>query len=265
MTATVIPLRPAIARATTQPFDPVSLVFGPGGLLARQGRELRDGQRTLAQAIHETITDGGALLAEGPCGTGKSLAYLVPAIHSAVTRGGKVVVATANIALQEQLVTKDLPYLQGLLPWPFTFALLKGRNNYVCLDRLALCGCRPPDLTQLVEIGPGDGGGAPHMRQDPIFRRDMARVGENFRLRRKPFRPRPMGLERIGIEERRHIAGRTGIGVVAPGATDSVLSLKDHNGADSGFLEGDRHPQPTESGADDGHVNLLHVSPPFWP
>lgn len=155
MSAVVIPIRPGAVRAVVPPVDPVASVFGPGGLLARQGKELRDGQRTLAQAIHETITDGGALLAEGPCGTGKSLAYLVPAIHSAVTRGGKVVVATANIALQEQLVQKDLPYLQGLLPTGFTFALQKGLSNYLCLYQQNNCDGYPEtaeDVSQLRAI-----------------------------------------------------------------------------------------------------------------
>ena len=70
------------------------------------------------------------------CGTGKSVAYAVPPFTRAHEKK-RVVIATANIALQEQLVRKDLPMLASVLPWPFTFALLKGRNNYVCLDRMA--------------------------------------------------------------------------------------------------------------------------------
>lgn len=69
--------------------------------------------------------------------TGKSVAYAVPAIHHAHHEKKRVVIATANIALQEQLVRKDLPMLASVLPWPFTFALLKGRNNYACLARMA--------------------------------------------------------------------------------------------------------------------------------
>ena len=63
------------------------------------------------------------------------VAYAVPAVYRAHHDKKRVVIATANIALQEQLVRKDLPMLASVLPWPFTFALLKGRNNYVCLDR----------------------------------------------------------------------------------------------------------------------------------
>jgi len=64
--------------------------------------------------------------------TGKSLAYAVPATYHAWQTGRPVVIVTANIALQEQLVAKDLPLVQGMVPWPFTFALMKGRNHYLC-------------------------------------------------------------------------------------------------------------------------------------
>ena len=76
------------------------------------------------------------MLAEAPTGVGKSLGYSVPATHYAVYSRTRVVIATANIALQEQLVEKDLPLLAKILPWHFRFSLLKGRSNYVCLDRL---------------------------------------------------------------------------------------------------------------------------------
>lgn len=71
--------------------------------------------------------------------TGKSVAYSVPAIYHATHDNAEkkaVIIVTANIALQEQLVRKDLPLLAEILPWPFTYALLKGKNNYLCLDRL---------------------------------------------------------------------------------------------------------------------------------
>ncbi|MBI3184688.1 MAG: helicase [Myxococcales bacterium] len=112
-------------------------VFGEGGAFARAfpGYERREPQVRLAMAVDAAIANGGHLLAEGPCGTGKAFAYSVPAAYHARHSGRRVVIATANIALQEQLVVKDLPALQRALPWPFTFALLKGRNNYACWDR----------------------------------------------------------------------------------------------------------------------------------
>ena len=113
-------------------------VFGPGGLLARrfEGYMPRPGQIELAQAVDVALEDGEHLMAEAPTGTGKSIGYGVPASYHAARKGRRVVIATANIALQEQLVGKDLPLLAGLLPWRFEFALLKGKNNYLCHDRL---------------------------------------------------------------------------------------------------------------------------------
>lgn len=83
------------------------------------------------------MRDGRHALGEGPCGTGKSLAHAVPAVWHAHHHQKRVVIVTANIALQEQLVEKDLPLLKEVLPWPFTFALLKGRGQFLCLDRMA--------------------------------------------------------------------------------------------------------------------------------
>ena len=113
-------------------------VFGVGGLLARRfrGYAPRAGQLQLAHAVDRAFTDDRHLLGEAPCGTGKSVAYAVPAIWHAVHRERKVVIATANIALQDQLVRKDLPLLREILPWPFRFAVLKGRQNYLCRARL---------------------------------------------------------------------------------------------------------------------------------
>ncbi len=115
-------------------------VFGNGGLLETQGLQRRESQVRLARGVAKAIAaaeDGkqAVVMGEGPCGTGKSLAYLVPAIETAERTGGKVIVATANIALQEQLVDKDLPWLQKVLGWPFKFVLVKGKSNYLCLDR----------------------------------------------------------------------------------------------------------------------------------
>lgn len=119
--------------------DYLSEVFGDGGLFASRfpGYEMREGQVALARMVDEAMRGGRHALGEGPCGTGKSVAYSVPAVYRAHHDKKRVVIATANIALQEQLVRKDLPMLASVLPWPFTFALLKGRNNYLCLDRAA--------------------------------------------------------------------------------------------------------------------------------
>ena len=96
------------------------------------GAEHRPGQEHMAGAVAAAIDDGRHLVVQAGTGTGKTLAYLVPAVES----GARVVVATATKALQDQLATKDLPFLQQTLPGDFDWAILKGRSNYVCLQRL---------------------------------------------------------------------------------------------------------------------------------
>ena len=112
--------------------------FAIDGHLARalDDYEPRDGQIALARAVDDAIGRGLHLLAESPTGTGKSIGYAVPVTHHA-NAGLRAVIATANIALQEQLARKDLPLLARALPWDVSFALLKGRNNYLCVARLA--------------------------------------------------------------------------------------------------------------------------------
>ena len=99
----------------------------------------RPGQVTMAQAVRDAIETGEHLAVQAGTGTGKSLAYLVPAVRHAMAAGSTVVVATATIALQRQLIDRDLPRLvtslSPLLDREPTFAILKGRRNYLCLDR----------------------------------------------------------------------------------------------------------------------------------
>ena len=108
-------------------------VFSEGGSLARVlgGYERRDGQRRMAEAVASVVDTGGTLLAEAGTGTGKTLAYLIPAILS----GHRVLVSTGTKNLQEQIFFKDLPALQDALGVPFTATLMKGRANYLCLHR----------------------------------------------------------------------------------------------------------------------------------
>ena len=126
--------------------------FGPGGNLAAalSGFEPRAEQLELACAVAEALADDEHLLAEAGTGTGKSLAYLIPALDS----GKRVVVATATKALQEQLLTKDVPSAVAALGRDVECALLKGRENYLCrrlLDGLALLGGSPGALFRTSE------------------------------------------------------------------------------------------------------------------
>ena len=102
------------------------------------GGEDRPGQRAMAEAVGRAIEEGRHLVVGAGTGTGKSLAYLVPAVLS----GRSVVVATATRALQDQLATKDLPLVADVLheQRPVRFAVLKGRSNYLCRQRAAEVG-----------------------------------------------------------------------------------------------------------------------------
>ena len=110
--------------------------FADGGPLAgavggEAGFEPRAGQREMAAAVAETLADGGTLLVEAGTGTGKTLAYLVPAILGRK----RVLVSTGTKNLQEQIFFKDLPALRDALGIPFTATCMKGRANYLCLHR----------------------------------------------------------------------------------------------------------------------------------
>lgn len=105
-------------------------VLGPDGPVARllPGYEPRSPQIQMANLCGQTIADGGFTLIEAGTGTGKSLGYLIPAILN----GERAVISTDTIALQEQLVGKDLPFLARALNHPFAYAIAKGRTNYFC-------------------------------------------------------------------------------------------------------------------------------------
>jgi ATP-dependent DNA helicase DinG len=112
----------------------VDEVLGPRGLLARTlpGFAFRRQQLEMAQAVATALEDGSALVAEAGTGTGKTYAYLVPALLS----GLKVVLSTGTRNLQDQLFLRDLPRLREVMASPARVALLKGRGNYLCLHRM---------------------------------------------------------------------------------------------------------------------------------
>jgi ATP-dependent DNA helicase DinG len=111
--------------------------FSDGGKLGKaKGYESRPGQAKMAERVAEIIEDRKHLVVEAGTGTGKSLAYLVPAAYAAQELGKKAIISTYTIHLQEQLFGKDVPIVQSLVPFEFTAALLKGRQNYLCPYRL---------------------------------------------------------------------------------------------------------------------------------
>src|SRR5713101_5214145 len=112
--------------------------FAPGGALARAlpDFEARREQAALAAAVELALATGEHLVAEAGTGTGKSLAYLIPALES----GQRVVVATATKALQEQLLANEVPAAARALGREVRVAVLKGRQNYLCRKQLQSFG-----------------------------------------------------------------------------------------------------------------------------
>jgi ATP-dependent DNA helicase DinG len=113
-------------------------IFGPRGLIERAHPEYehRPGQIQMAEAVLRAFEERRHLIVEAGTGTGKTLAYLVPAVAAALERRSRVVISTGTKNLQEQLMEKDIPFLQSVLPRKFTAAYMKGRSNYACLQRV---------------------------------------------------------------------------------------------------------------------------------
>ncbi|HEY5505157.1 MAG TPA: helicase C-terminal domain-containing protein [Sedimentisphaerales bacterium] len=112
--------------------------FAPGGVVGKSfdGYERRQQQVDMARAVQKAISTKRHLVVEAGTGVGKSLAYLVPAIEKAILGANRVVISTFTIALQEQLINKDIPCLNRCLPWSFKAVLAKGKSNYLCKRRL---------------------------------------------------------------------------------------------------------------------------------
>jgi ATP-dependent DNA helicase DinG len=116
----------------------VNEVLGPGGQVSKRLRdyEHRPEQLEMAGAVAEALSDPRHLIVEAGTGVGKSFAYLVPVIQHITQTNQRAVISTHTIALQEQLLNKDIPYLNAIMPEEFTAVLMKGRSNYVGLRRL---------------------------------------------------------------------------------------------------------------------------------
>jgi len=167
-------------------------LLGAGSAVARAlaGFEPRPQQLEMAAAVEEALAEGRHLVAEAGTGVGKSFAYLVPALMRIQGGGGPIVVATRTIALQEQLVTKDLPFLLEALGLSgIRVALAKGRGNYVCRRRLEMAwqeGAGLFDDPQVVA------------QLDAV--RAWARESTDGSLADLPFRPRTEVWEAVRAE-----------------------------------------------------------------
>ncbi|HEX4445579.1 MAG TPA: DEAD/DEAH box helicase, partial [Polyangiaceae bacterium] len=167
-------------------------VLGPGSPMSRalEGWEHREGQLAMAEAVEEALAREQHLFVEAGTGTGKTLAYLVPAVLS----GRKVVISTATRALQEQIFTKDLPIVAEALKAhgvTLNAAMMKGLSNYVCLRRLGearASGVSSPALGRVAEwaqtSATGDRSELSDLAEDAEVWRDVAsssetRIGAN--------------------------------------------------------------------------------------
>lgn len=131
---------PTVQRLEPLDLDRLEADLEPGGpiALSHAGYEDRPQQRAFSRMIGGLYNDGGIGIAEAGTGTGKSIAYLLPAVRWALQNGERTVVSTNTINLQEQLVDKDLPFLRRALGEPFRFTLVKGRQNYISIRRAKL-------------------------------------------------------------------------------------------------------------------------------
>src|SRR5947209_13892763 len=141
----------------------IPAILGPDGAIARKlpGFESRPQQLAMAEAVADAIAGRRHLMVEAGTGVGKSFAYLVPAVLAALAdKDCRVVISTHTISLQEQLIHKDLPFLQSVMPKPFNAVLVKGRSNYLSLRRLRVAQQRVRSLLfedaqadQLLRVG----------------------------------------------------------------------------------------------------------------
>ncbi len=150
----VQPLQP-VDSPTPIPTDQIASLLREGGALALTfpGYEYRPEQVQMLEAVADTLNRGDNLLVEAGTGTGKSLAYLLPAVYWAVQNRDRVVISTNTINLQQQLVHKDIPQVRELVPFEFEAVVLKGRSHYLCvaqLERLRKRGPRSPDEARLL-------------------------------------------------------------------------------------------------------------------
>ena len=120
-------------------------IFGRDGLISKHHKdyEYRAGQVKMAAAVLHAFESKKHLIVEAGTGTGKTMAYLVPAIAYALSENKRVIISTGTKNLQEQLMEKDIPFLQKIMPKKFTAAYMKGRSNYACLHRIKNAESQP--------------------------------------------------------------------------------------------------------------------------
>ena len=221
------------------PAQDVASVFAPDGPLAAKltRYEEREGQVAMAHRVAATINEGEILAVEAGTGTGKSLAYLVPTLLWTKHNKGRVVIATKTIALQEQLVYKDIPLARSVIPDAPQASLVKGRNNYICLRKLQDLKSNQLDLFEeeglkgeirsleawVEETGNGDKADLPFMPSNEAW--EMVRSDADMCLGPKcPF------YQKAPFYESRRAAAKSKLLVVNQALLFSDLALRSASG-----------------------------------
>ncbi len=151
------PLKPA-PNPTPLPVEDLCGMLEKNGLFEENfdGFEYRPQQVDMLANVAGALSESNHLLVEAGTGTGKSMAYLIPALYWAVQNGQRVVISTNTINLQDQLLNKDIPKLQKILPIQFKAVALKGRSNYVCPRRVQMFQAKtnhtPKELRLLAKL-----------------------------------------------------------------------------------------------------------------
>src|SRR6201996_4515189 len=135
-------------ETTTRALPTLHAFFAPGGILAQSPLpyEYRPGQLEMAKAVERALEEKRHLIVEAGAGTGKTLAYLLPALRT----GRRVIISTGTKALQDQLFFRDIPFLESLLG-ELRVCYMKGRANYLCRHKLVML-TQHPILSGLEEI-----------------------------------------------------------------------------------------------------------------
>jgi DNA polymerase-3 subunit epsilon/ATP-dependent DNA helicase DinG len=150
--------RPAILQPVEElsglDIEELTSTLEPGGVFAHQLQqyEYRPQQVAMLQAVAEALTEQRHLLVEAGTGTGKSIAYLIPASFWAITNNRRVVISTNTINLQDQLINKDIPDLRKILGININAVVMKGRSNYICPRRLESLRRRGPENPEEMRI-----------------------------------------------------------------------------------------------------------------
>lgn len=147
------PIEPA-GDPTPLDIEEISALIEPGGLFSRHfpNFEHRPQQVAMLQAVAEALSEGRHLLVEAGTGTGKSMAYLIPAAMWALQNNQRVVISTNTINLQDQLINKDIPDLREVLNIDLRATVVKGRSNYLCPRRLESLRRRGPESVDEIRI-----------------------------------------------------------------------------------------------------------------